>query len=433
MENHLKVFDNRSEYIVSGQDKEIFLEGTVSDGAKKRIKFIKEELEKGFLEIIIKRVKSNSEEIQIELIDINTKKCLERLVDSVTSEVGRALIGLTVMQLTIKSIDSLQNIRLHKGSSSSKSFSWQEGISMRVLDKNYVTPILRKYNLVKLNADGFMMTRSLAENYPYSSLYKAQVKGARNDWLTVVESLEASTIDPLTSLKYFLSLLFNKAEQFQLSSDKLIDAVKIYLIKVESSEKILDLIMSHIDDSGYSARLMEISMHALMQEVIDTGNLGLTSLKPLSQMRSANKKHGNIGDIELLEGREIVESWDAKYGKAYLREEIDEVLEKLTNHTSVSLVGFVTTMEPIINQEIKNKLESAKQLHGIDIKILTFEIWVKNIFNRALNEGNISDIELSKKWLLAYAECIAQKRRNVAPIDEPCIEWVNELSEIILR
>jgi hypothetical protein len=36
-------------------------------------------------------------------------------------------------------------------------------------------------------------------------------------------------------------------------------------------------------------------------------------LKPLSQMRSANKKHGNIGDIEILEARQIIESWDAKY------------------------------------------------------------------------------------------------------------------------
>jgi len=45
---------------------------------------------------------------------------------------------------------------LHKGSVNSNSFSWVDGISMRVLDKNFVTPVLRKYNLLKLNADGFM-------------------------------------------------------------------------------------------------------------------------------------------------------------------------------------------------------------------------------------------------------------------------------------
>ena len=191
----------------------------------------------------------------------------------------------------------------------------------------------------------------------------------------------------------------------------------------------LALIRSHIDDSGYSARLMEISMHALMQAVIETGVLGFVSLKPLSQMRSANKKHGNIGDIELIEDLEIIESWDAKYGKAYLREEIDEVIEKLKNHNSVDLVGFVTTLPPIINQEILDKLETAKQLHGIDIKIVIYEEWIQSIFNRALNDNSITEIELAKSWLSAYAECITQKRRDLAPIDEPCIEWVKELNE----
>jgi hypothetical protein len=428
-ESHLRVFENRSEYIINSRDKEVFWEGPVSVETKKRTKFIKDSFEDGFLENIISSVRSNSEEIQINLIDTKTKECLETLVDSVTSEVGRALIGLTVMQLTIKSIDSSQNIRLHKGGTGTNSFSWKDGISMRVLDKNYVTPVLRKYDLVKLNADGFMMTRSLAENYPYSTLYKAQLRGARNEWLSIVESLEANLSDPFNSLKYFISLLFNKAEQFQVASEKLLERINIYIVSIANPKQVLTLIRSHIDDSGYSARLMEISMHALMQAVVPTGALGLVALKPLSQMRSANKKHGNIGDIELMEDREIIESWDAKYGKAYLREEIDEVLEKLKNHNSVDLVGFVTTLTPIINQEIINKLDSAKQLHGIDIKILTFEEWVQSIFNRTLEDSIITEIELAKNWLRAYAECIAQKRRLLAPIDEPCIEWVKELSE----
>ncbi len=428
-ENHLKVFENRSEYIFNGQEKEIFWEGPVSTETKKRTKLIKESFEEGFLENLIRNVKENSEEIQIDLIDQNTKQCLEKLVDSVTSEVGRALIGLTVMQLSIKSIDSTQNIRLHKGGTGSNSFSWKDGISMRVLDKNYVTPVLRKYDLVKLNADGFMMTRSLAENYPYSSLYKAQVKGARSEWLSIVESLEANLSDPFNSLKYFISLLFNKAEQFQVASVKLLEKINDYITSITNPSQVIDLIRSHIDNSGYSARLMEISMHALMQAIIDTDNFGLVTLKPLSQMRSANKKHGNIGDIELLEDLDIIESWDAKYGKAYLREEIDEVIEKLVNHNSIALVGFVTTLTPIINQEIINKLHSAKQLHGIDIKILTFEEWVQLMFHRALEDTQNTEIELTKKWLRAYAECIAQKRRDIAPIDEPCIEWVKELSE----
>jgi len=67
-------------------------------------------------------------------------------------------------------------------------------------------------------------------------------------------------------------------------------------------------------------------------------------LKPLSQMRFANKKHGNIGDIELIENGDIVASWDAKYGKSYLREEVEEVCEKISGHDNIQVVGFVTNV-----------------------------------------------------------------------------------------
>ncbi|PZO56049.1 MAG: hypothetical protein DCF15_09705, partial [Phormidesmis priestleyi] len=63
---------------------------------------------------------------------------------------------------------------------------------------------------------------------------------------------------------------------------------------------------------------MEIAMHSLMQAMQDYQVFPNSVLNPLSQMRSANKKHRNIGDIELLEDRQIVEAWDAKYGKSYL-------------------------------------------------------------------------------------------------------------------
>ena len=115
---------------------------------------------------------------------------------------------------TILNLASEQNIKLHKGSSNRASFSWVEGISMRSLDKNHVTPTLRKFDLLRLNQDGFMMTRSLAENYPYTSLYKANLRGARKEWMSIVEDLEEGASAPLETLKYLLSRLINAASAF---------------------------------------------------------------------------------------------------------------------------------------------------------------------------------------------------------------------------
>ncbi len=210
-DKHLRVFENKSEYYSDNESVETFHEGVISKGAKKRVKKVKDTFDSGFLDQLICELREGKIIVDIDKVSTTAQESLNGLVDSLTSEVGRALIGLSVMQLCIKSIVPEQNIRLHKGSSNRSSFSWVEGISMRTLDKNYVTPTLRRHDLLRLNADGFMMTRSLAENYPYTYLYKANLRGARQQWLTLVEELEKGGTNPTESLKFILSRLLNAA------------------------------------------------------------------------------------------------------------------------------------------------------------------------------------------------------------------------------
>jgi hypothetical protein len=229
------------------------------------------------------------------------------------------------------------------------------------------------------------------------------------------------------ALKYLISLLFNKASDFEDIAQKTIDSCKTFLEHQKSLMAIKQLIQTHIDESDYAARLMEVAMHSLMQAAVESGAFGSIELKPLSQMRSANKKHGNIGDIELLENHEIIEAWDAKYGKDYLRDEIDEVSEKLVFHEQVELVGFVTTEKPKRDKEITNKIADIKALYELEVQILTFTQWVKLIFGRVIETDMITEEKLAENWLTAYVESLAQKRRTIAPIDEPCFEWINLL------
>jgi hypothetical protein len=60
-----------------------------------------------------------------------------------------------------------------------------------------------------------MMTRSLAENYPYSPVYKANIRGARLEWLRIVEGIETNEIAPEPALHYLLSQLLNRATAFK--------------------------------------------------------------------------------------------------------------------------------------------------------------------------------------------------------------------------
>ena len=430
-ERHLRVYADRSEYYTESGSCKVYSEGVPSNETLKRVNEIKEAFSQGYLDNLIEDLQAGNVRATSNEISEATKQCLEELVALVTSEVGRALIGLSVMQLCIKSISPEQSIRLHKGSTSGTTFSWTEGISMRSLDKSYVTPTLRKYNLLKLNADGFMMTRSLAENYPYSPLYKAKMRGAKQQWLTLVEELESKTTSPIESLKYFLSLLLNSASDFEKAANNLLGKLDSSLKKIRKKKQVVELMQLHIEKSDYAARLLEVSMHALVQASVQSGALGNLEVKPLSQMRSANKKHGNIGDIELLEREEIVESWDAKYGKGYLREEIEEVFEKLPGHENLQVVGFVTTTAVERMNELQSRMTEIEELYSVKFAILTYEEWVSNMFTRCLATSLINEETLARNWVVAYTESLAQRRRLLAPIDEPCLRWIESFTSLI--
>lgn len=152
-------------------------------------------------------------------------------------------------------------------------------------------------------------------------------------------------------------------------------------------------------------------------------------IAPLSQMRSANKKHKNIGDIELLEDGEIIESWDAKYGKGYLREEIEEATEKLSSHNEIQRVGFVTTVPIERTKEIANRISEIRPIYGVDFELMHFDDWVDMIFDKCVEGDFTTESDLAKNWIITYSKYLGQQMRNIAPIDEPCLDWVESLTK----
>ncbi len=433
-EYHLKVYDNRSELNLADGSQIVFSEGANDAATKQRYKKITDALTAGFLRDQIRLCREKPDQLLFDGLAESQKKWLDSLADSMTSEVGRAIVGLTVLQLTVKAIEPEQSIRLHKGGSSAKSFGWRDGISMRTLDSAYITPTLRSEGLVKLNADGFMMTRTLAENYPYTRVYKAAIRGARSEWRNIVEGLETQTIQALPALQYFLSKLLNRAALFEKVANETLATLE-ELVRaggLGTTAAAIDLLRQHMSASNYAARIMEIAMHALMQSLAEAGALGSATLIPLSQMRSANKKHGNIGDIELSEDDKIIEAWDAKYGKSYLRDELEELHDKLEHHDAVTEAGFVTSETPVLSAELTERIAELQEINDLTIHILTLDEWVTMQYQRALTVISMSEAELAQRWIRAYVESLAQKRRTQAPIDEPSFQWLTAFQSLLL-
>lgn len=429
-EQFLRVYGNRSEFVHEDGTWETFSEGAQSPAAAQRAALVTSRLREGYLETLINGIMDGTIPFDATSVPDELKTNFQQLVNSVTSEVGRALIGLTFLQLTIKTICPEQSIRLHKGGKNASGFSWAEGISMRTIDKSYITPVLRRYNLLSLNADGIMMTRSLAENYPYSSLYKAQVRGGKEQWLAIVEFLETHSFNTEEALKLLIKLLLDRAAIFEGLANETIDTLNQKMDRFVSRKCVMDLLTQHRDLTDYAARLLEIGMHSLCQAAVESGAISLC-LNPLSQMRSANKKHGNVGDIEFLDGRVIVESWDAKYGKNYLREELEELNEKLIQHPDVCIAGFVTSDPPMLSSEIHKRIAELEEFHNVSVRIVSFREWIDYIFDRCIQTNTISEEILAQQWLRSYTMSLAQKKRDIAPIDEPCMSWLQLLKDLL--
>jgi hypothetical protein len=424
-ESKLEIFTNRSVLHI-GENQYEYHEGAQSKEAKARYKEIEKQLSEGFFDDFVSTaISSFGDDFDI---DDESKAHLDSLVDSITSEVGRAVVALSVMQLLLKVISKDQSIRLHKGGSSGSNFGWKEGISMRSLDKKFITPVLRKYDLIKLNNDGFMMTRTLAENYPYSSLYKAAIRGQRGSWTFIVDAVESGELEPKHALTYCIQRLYSKTEQFKLLTEECTKLLANKTDKFKTLKQTYDFISKWVDSSDYSARIFEIAIHSAFHFPYEAGLIE-GELKPLSQMRSANKKHKNIGDIEIVSpsnDRVVFEAWDAKYGKPYLRDELEELADKLETQASVRIAGFIVNEQPLIDSSTEKRIKELKEQFDIEIIVLCFQDWASLVFQE-FSEINEEDFCLN--WIHNILNSLGQKKRDIAPIDEPCNLWMSELHE----
>ena len=222
-------------------------------------------------------------------------------------------------------------------------------------------------------------------------------------------------------------MLFNRSETFKQDSELTLEVVKGVAGKLERLDQATKFIRCFVDSSTYAARLFEIAMHSLFQVLEDHGAFEDGFLKKLSQMRSANKKHGNIGDIEITTGKRdslhIIESWDANMVRHTCAMKWKSFTKNCKSIRETKLAGFVVDANPNLKPEIKKRIEELEQNHNVQIKIVEFDDWVSLQAQRV----DIPSKQIANLWLIAFAESLCQFRRDRAPIDEPADSWVREL------
>lgn len=227
------------------------------------------------------------------------------------------------------------------------------------------------------------------------------------------------------ALSYLMLLLKRNADAFKKLANDTIELASVY--KKRTFENIKCLLQLFYDSTYGKARAFEVVMHGLMQAKSEMDAIGDWELVPLSQMRSANKKHGNVGDIELSSDEIIVEAWDAKYGKTYL---LDELRDKLIDNPGVEVAGFVADRDVDKTDEILDKIADISSDTSTEIILCSFDEWVEmqTYGFSAEEKDNIAD-----KWLMAVVETFALKRSDFAPIEEPNDKWLTDISKILIE
>lgn len=422
-EIHLDVYLDRQELHMSNVVK-TYYEGMQSAAAKQRYEKIKKTLSTDFLQ----RKFDGLDSVDFSELSVKNRQLLEALVNGVSSEKGRGLLGVAFLQLVIKTITPEQSVRLHKSSNQRGNFSWKDGISMRTLNSKYTGKFLKDNGLLNSNKFGSFMTRTLAENYPFSKLYKAEIRGSFDEWIDIVDAIEDNTMPAELALSYLMLLLKRNADAFKTLANDTIGLASAY--KNRTFENIENLLKTFYDSTYGKARAFEVVMHGLMQAKAEMDAIGDWELVPLSQMRSANKKHGNVGDIELSSDEIIVEAWDAKYGKTYLLDELDELRDKLIDNPGVEVAGFVADRDVDKTDEILDKIAEISSDTSTEIILCSFDEWVEMQMHGFSEEerDNIAD-----KWLMAVVETFALRRPEFAPIEEPSDKWLIDLSKMLME
>ena len=80
-----------------------------------------------------------------------------------------------------------------------------------------------------------------------------------------------------------------------------------------------------------------------------------------------------------------------------------------------------------IDDEMRERIEELEDIHGIELEIpiVDFDGFLEQaIYSRMPKE------DFAPLWLKLFVSSLAQKRRHIAPIDEPCRAWLQRFVDL---
>lgn len=275
-------------------------------------------------------------------------------------EQRKAVLTVLITSLCHKIINPKQDIRLHQS-------NLKKGYSGRTLDMKFITPFMKDKKFPAMVESGWL-TRSFEQNSPYNLKYKGKVtppklKQAFLLLVDCVENKHALADDYLTYLLQNLILL---------RENNHVEIIRIEEKSKFSIKQIIHMLEEHFERSSIvgTARLPVLAIYSVYECMIaELKRFEGKKLLPLGSHTSADYRSGDIGDIEVIDEKEIpFEGVEVKYGKPITAQMVIDAFEKFKKYPTNRYYLLSTAISS--DEEIKKItkiIEMISEEHGCQV------------------------------------------------------------------
>ena len=107
-----------------------------------------------------------------------------------------------------------------------------------------------------------------------------------------------------------------------------------------------------------------------------------------------------------------------------MRDELEELRDKILTSPGVQTAGFIVDGTVDRRKDVTLRAKEIEDETGVNISLCSFDEWIM-LQTKGFTEEDI--YEIGSHWMMAVVESFAQRKTEIAPIDEPCDGWVSDL------
>jgi len=275
-------------------------------------------------------------------------------------EQRKAVLTVLITSLCNKVVDPRQDIRYHQS-------NLKNGYSGRTLDTKYITPFMKDKKFPAMVESGWL-TRSFEQNSPYDLKYRGKITPPKlkQAFLVLVDFIQNKKTSPRDYLLYLFQQLILLREYNTVEITKIGNRTKF------SIKQIIDMLEEHFDQSSVvgTARLPVLAIYSVYECMIaELKRFEGKRLLPLGSHTSADYRSGDIGDIEVVDEKNVpFEGVEVKYGKAITAQMVLDAYDKLKKYPANRYYLLSTRISDEEEQEkITKSIEFIANEHGCQV------------------------------------------------------------------